>query len=167
MSIGEYFMSVVTSSVIAALASMLCPDEKGGIKKSLELCVSLFLLCVIIAPIGLLITDAKDKINIDLSIPEIDISADALIFDSLAEASADEIERILRDSVCEGVDIDYSDLDVEADVTASNEGVSIGRIVLRLYGSAMWSDPREIREVIARYTDAECIIVNGGLNEKQ
>lgn len=162
MSIGEYFMSVVTSSVIAALVLMLCPDERGGIKKSLELCVSLFLLCVIIAPISSLITDAKDKIDIDISVPEIDISADASIFDSLAKASADEIERILHDSVCEGVGIDCSDLEVDADVTANGEGVIIDRIVLRLYGSARWSDPREIREVIAHFTDAECIIVNGG-----
>ena len=162
MSIGEYFMSVVTSSVIAALVSMLCHDERSGIKKSLELCVSLFLLCVIIAPIGTLISDAKERIDVELSLPEIDISTDASIFHSLAEVSKADIERILHDSICERLRINESDLEVEADVEANEEGVSIGRIVLRLYGSARWSDPREIREVISRYTDAECIIVNGG-----
>ncbi len=165
MSIGEYFMSVVASSVIAALVGMLCPDDKGGVKKSLEICISLFLLCVMIAPLGTLISDAKEKIDlddIDLSLPKLDVTADAAILDSLAKASKAEIERILHDSVCERLEIDGADIALEADVTADADGVSIGRIVLRLYGSAMWRDPRSLREVIADYTDAECIIVNGG-----
>lgn len=165
MSIGEYFMSVVTSSVIAALVGMLCPDDRGGIKKSLELCISLFLLCVIIAPMGALISDAKEKIDlegIDLSLPELDISADAAILDSLAKASEGEIETILHNSVCERLDINEDEIAVDAEIAASTDGVSIERIVLRLYGSAMWRDPRELREVVAGYTDAECIIVNGG-----
>ncbi len=165
MSVGEYFMSVVTSSVIAALVGMLYPDDKGGVKKTLEVCISLFLLCVIIAPIGSLISRAKADIDIgglELELPDIDASADSAIFASLANAGREEIEKILHRSICERLDIAEDELWVNAKVSADGEGIVIEKVTVWLYGKAMWSDPRALQELVAEYTDAECMIANGG-----
>ncbi len=165
MSVGEYFMSVVASSVIAALVGMLYPDDKGGVKKTLELCISLFLLCVMIAPIGSLISRAKENIDmggLDLALPDIGVSADSAIFNSLASAGRDEIANCLHGSICERLEIAEDELRVDVDVSADSEGITINKVTLWLYGRAMWSDPRALRELVAEYTDAECMIANGG-----
>lgn len=163
MGIGEYFMLVITSSVIGALMGLVCPE--GGIKRSFELCISLFLLCVAIAPIGGLISEARERLgsnNIELRPTELESSVDKALYASLAEMSAAEIEEILHARLCKELDIVDSELDVDAFVTASRDGVSIERIVLRLYGGSMWLDRRALESALAAHTDAEAIIVYGG-----
>ena len=165
MSVGEYFMSVVVSSVIAALVGMLYPDEKGGIKKTLDFCISLFLLCVIIAPIGSMLAKARDEIDLgelDLALPDTDVSADSAIYASLVAAGREEIEKRLCELICNRQEISESEITVSASVRADENGVVIDKVTVFLYGKAMWSDPRAISALISEYTDAECLIVNGG-----
>jgi len=165
MSIGEYFMSVVVASVIAAIVGMIYPDEKGGVKSALEYCLSLFLLCVIIAPIGSMIAKAKentDEYSLDYELTDIDLSVDSAIYASLAQAVEKEIGEKLQRVICSSIEVDEDDICVIAEVHTDGENVIIKKVTVWLYGKAMWSNPRTILGVVSEYTDAECIIANGG-----
>lgn len=165
MSAGDYFMSVVLSSVIAALVGMLYPDDKGGVKKTIDFAIALFLLCVIIAPIGSMLAKANEIIDFD--IPEIEppnteVSAGAAIYGALAAEGGEAIEKRFGELICDSLKIAADEISVSAEVRADDNGIIIDKVTVWLYGKAMWSDPRVILELIADYTDAECLIVNGG-----
>lgn len=165
MSIGEYFMSVVVASLIAAIIGIVYPDEKSGVKVTLEYCISLFLLCVIIAPIGSMIANAKESTSehaLDFELPDIDISVDSAVFASLAETAEKEIGEKLRRLICNEIEANADDISVVAEVNTDGGNVIIEKVTVWLYNKAMWSNPREILSVVSEYTDAECIIVNGG-----
>lgn len=144
---------------------MLYPDDKGGVKKALDLCLSLCLLCAVIAPMGGMIADAKENIDLNdlnFALPDIDASADSALFASLAEASKGEIEEKLAEMIRQKFELAEDNVEVSANVTADENGVDITRITVWLYGRAVLADPREIKAFVSEYTDAECEIVNGG-----
>lgn len=142
---------------------MLYPDDKGGVRKALDLCLSLCLLCAVIAPIGGMISDAKEEIDLSGSLlPDIDISENSSIYGSIAEASRGEIEAKLRVLIEQKFDLAEDEAEVYASVTADESGVYITKITVWLYGRGVFTDPREIKAFVSGYTDAECEIVNGG-----
>lgn len=158
--IGEYFIGIITASVAVTLASMLYP-ESGGVRRALDLFLSLCLLCVILAPLGTMIARARDEIDLDIfdDITASDISADDAVYSSLAEASRIQIEQRLTELFLERFG---GHIEVRAEVSAGGGQVKLTRVILTLYGNSMWEDPRELREFAGKFTDAEIMIVNGG-----
>lgn len=153
------------ASVAVTLIGMLYPDDKGGVKKALDLCLSLCLLCAVIAPMGGMIAEAKERIELDdrdLELPDIDASADSAIYASLAEASRVEIEERLAELICKKFELEAENVEVSASVTADESGIGITQITVWLYGRGVFTDPREIKDFVSGYTDAKCEIVNGG-----
>lgn len=142
---------------------MLYPDDKGGVRKALDLCLSLCLLCAVIAPMGGMIADAKAEIDLSgLDLPDVDASADSTIYASLAEASREEIEDKLAELIRLKFDLEQDEVRVSASVKADENGVAITQITVYLNGMGVFTDPREIKAFVSGYTDAECEIVNGG-----
>lgn len=142
---------------------MLYPDDKGGVRKALDLCLSLCLLCAVIAPIGGMIAEAKEEIDLSgLELPDIDASADSAIYAALAEASRGEIEVKLAELIGKRFDLEEDEVGVSASVMADENGITITRITVWLSGRGVFTDPREIKSFVSDYTDAECEIVNGG-----
>ncbi|MGM9643180.1 MAG: hypothetical protein ACI3XI_08230 [Eubacteriales bacterium] len=158
--IGEYFIGIVTASVAVTLVSMLYP-ESGGVRRTLDLFLSLCLLCVILAPLGTMIAKARDEIDFDIfdDITAGDIAMDDAVYNSLAEASRIQIEEKLTELFLERFG---GEIEVRVDVSAEGGQVKLTRVILTLYGNSMWEDPRELREFARKYTDAEILIVNGG-----
>lgn len=161
--IGEYFIGITVASVAVTLIGMLYSDDKGGVRKALDLCLSLCLLCAVIAPMGGMIAEAKEEIDLSgLELPDIDVSADSAIYASLAEASRGEIEEKLKGLIRKRFDLTQDDIEVSASVMADENGIAITKITVWLYGRGVFTDPREIKAFVSGYTDAECEIVNGG-----
>ena len=65
MSLGSYFFGIVTFSVVINLIGMLYPNDKSGVRQALDICLSLCLLCAVIAPIGGMVARAKGEISLD------------------------------------------------------------------------------------------------------
>ena len=63
MGIGEYFLSVITASVITALVGLLIGDDKAAFGRIAGTVSALFLLCVIISPLSGVIARAKDELG--------------------------------------------------------------------------------------------------------
>ena len=120
MGIGEYFLSVISASVITALIAMLFGDDKASLSKAINTTCSLFLLCVIVSPISSLISRVKGQLDIpNLGEYESTVSAEEALYASLKTASGDIIEKTLMSHISERTDIKENDLEVRADVDIS------------------------------------------------
>ena len=163
MGIGEYFMSVIAASVITALVGVLIGDDKAAFGRIAGTVSALFLLCVIISPLSDVIARAKDELGTD-GILESEISAisqEDAICAVIAEASGEGIEDFLREYLVKKAGVEVEDIEVTAEVVMTEGEVRLARVILRLYSSAKWSDPRLLRAAVAELTDADFIIVNG------
>ena len=160
MTLGRYFMGIVTFSVVINLIGMLYPSDKNGVRRALDICLSLCLLCAVIAPIGGMVAQAKKDISLDdFEIPEVDAQAGKSIMAALAKESEKEIKEKLFDIL--SAEFGEEDMEIEADVSAGEDGVAIECGRGYLYGGGLLIDPREIVAAVARYTDAECRIIEG------
>lgn len=147
------------------LVSQLLPAQgDGGIRRALDLFLSLCLICAVLSPMSSILAQVREGIEngaLDIESPEIDGDIDSAIFDSLANEARGEIELRLRGYICEELKLPEDCVEVGAEVSAGADGVMISRITVYLYGRGMWSDPRKILAAVGKYTDAECVIVNG------
>ena len=82
MGIGEYFLSVITASVITALVGLLIGDDKAAFGRIAGTVSALFLLCVIISPLSGVIARAKDELELIArrTIVELEGDVDAFCF---------------------------------------------------------------------------------------
>lgn len=160
MSLGNYFLGIVTFSVVINLIGMLYPSDKNGVRQALDICLSLCLLCAIIAPIGGMVAQAKDNISPDdFELPEINVEAGKSIISILAKESEIEIEEKLFYLL--SAEFGEEDMEIDADIVASENGVVIECVKVYLYGGGLLIDPRDVSVAVARYTDAECRIIEG------
>lgn len=162
MSLGGYFLGIVTFSVVINLIGMLYPSDKNGVRNALDICLSLSLLCAVIAPIGGMVAEAKNEISFDdivLDFPAGDVEASKLLMDMLAHRSQKEIEEKLFELLSS--DFNEEDMAIDAEVSAGENGVVIECVKVYLYGRGLLIDPRDIIAAVAKYTDAECRIIEG------
>ena len=160
MTLGRYFLGIVTFSVVINLIGMLYPSDKSGVRHALDICFSLCLLCAVIAPIGGMVAQAKKDISLeDFELPEIDVEAGKSFFDVLEKESEKEIEEKLFELL--SAEFDEEDMEIEVDVFAGEDGVVIECVRVYLYGDGLFIDPRDMSVAVARYTDAECSIIEG------
>lgn len=155
---------MVCASVAVTLVEMLYPDDGSGVRRALDLCLSLCLLVAVVAPIGGIIGDLRGKINesaFDFVIPEAERASDEVIFDVIEEEGQRQVEERLKELICERFELKSDRVSVTASIGVSEEGIALNRVTVRLSGVALMTDPREIKHLISEYTDAECEIVGG------
>ena len=143
---------------------MLYPDDNSGVRRALDFCMSLCLLIAVVTPMGGMLRDAGEMINenvFDSVIPEADMPADEAASALLAEGSQRMIEERLEAMICDSFALNAERVVVTAEVSVNDSGVLLDRVTVWLSGAALATDPREIKDLIAQYTDAECEIVGG------
>ena len=126
--------------------------------------MSLCLLIAVVTPMGGMLRDAGEMINenvFDSVIPEADMPADEAVSALLAEESQRMIEERLEAMICDSFALNAERVVVTAEVSVNDSGVLLDRVTVWLSGATLATDPREIKDLIAQYTDAECEIVGG------
>lgn len=160
MSLGSYFLGIVAFSVVINLIGMLYPSDKSGVQQALDICLSLCLLCAVIAPIGGMLARAKEDISFDdFELPEVNVEAGKSIMILLANESEKEIEEKLFELL--SAEFDEEDMEIDTDVVASEDGVVIECVKVYLYGGGLLIDPRDVSAAVAKYTDADCRVIEG------
>jgi hypothetical protein len=162
MSLGRYFFGIVTFSVAVNLIGMLYPSDKSGVRRALDICMSLCLLCAVIAPIGGMIADAKKDISFDgigFEIPEVNVEATGALLKALEKGSENEIEEKLYRLLSE--DFGEDNIEIDVSVNANEDGVTIECVSVYLYGSGLLIDPHDMSRAVAKYTGADCRIIEG------
>ena len=155
---------MVCASAGVTLVGMLYPEDNSGVRRALDFCMSLCLLIAVVTPMGGMLRDAGEMINenvFDSVISEAEMSTDEVVSELLAEESQRMIEERLEAVICNSFALNDDRVAVTAEVSVNDSGVVLERVTVWLSGAALATDPREIKYLIAQYTDAECEIVGG------
>ena len=143
---------------------MLYPDDNSGVSRALDFCLSLCLLIAVVTPMGGMLRDAGKMINenvFESVIPDSAQPADEAVSAIIAEESGEMIEEGFEKLICEAFGLNGERVAVEVSVSVDDSGVSLDSVKVWLSGTALATNPRGIKSLIAQYTDAECEIVGG------
>ena len=158
----SYLISLVSASLAVSLISILAPEGSGGgIGKHIRLLSALFLICVLIAPVGQLIGGIRDLANGNFTLPEIALpneeDGNLQLQSSLDDASKQYFLDSLTILLLQEFSIEEGDLSCKA-VWSEQEGQTLPkRITIILSGSAIWKDPNKIQSFVTELLGCECI----------
>ena len=152
---------MLAASLVATLVSLLSPDgERGGVAKHTRLLTSLFLVCVMIAPLKGAISALQNWQSGDLTLPwlenveENDYQED--MQEALDTASRDYFTKMLTQTLEQKFLMDVGD--VRCAVHWSDGGSSPEKVTVILSGSAIWKDPKEIQSCVRSLLSCECAV---------
>lgn len=157
-----YIISLVSASIAVALISILSPEGSGGgIAKHIRLLSALFLICVLIAPVGKFIGGLRDLANGDFSLPQIDLpneeDGNLQMQDALDDASKKYFLDSLTILLLQEFSIQEGDLSCKA-VWTERDGQAVPKkITVILSGSAIWKDPNKIQSFVSELLGCECV----------
>ena len=155
---------MVCASVSVTLVGMIYPDDGSGVRRALDFCLSLCLLVVVVTPMGSMFRNLSNNIGDDVFntvIPKVEMPADEAISAALAVEAQRSIEERLEYLICECFELDAEKVAVSVSVGVTESEVVIDSVSVWLSGTALATDPREIKAMLSEYTDAECEIIGG------
>ena len=157
-------MSVICITAIGTLVSMLAPDgEGGGISHNIKLIYGVCIVFVCIYPIKNIITTVNElDIGSIVETPEINKGKYKDILDSSYSAAEIEIlKNGIRQILHDRFDIDYSECKVDVSLTENNGKKELRRVLITLYGTAIWKDTGEIERVLSDMLACEILTAIG------
>lgn len=160
----EYVLAVLIVGILGSCISLLAPEgEGGGLGKHVRLAVGVVLIAVCISPLLSLI-DSLRELDLQGFLPE---GEDLQEYESLFEEgffaaeqkTAEEgIVRLLRDRF----GIEEGEAEVSLQITEEGDGTRhVTRIVILLYGSAVWKDTGAIEGYLEGLFSCEVITAIG------
>lgn len=158
----EYIVSLFAAALVAALIGVLSPEgEGGGISKHMRLLTALFLLCVIVAPIGGLIGTLEGVLDGTESLPGVEGDAEEGYREELENALSSAAKPYFANLLIEAVKKEFSIPDGEVRCAIrwrDGEGSATPeRISIILSGSSIWRDPSEIEKFVRERVGCECV----------
>ena len=158
----SYIISLVSASLAVTLISILSPEGSGGgIAKHIRLLSALFLICVLIAPVGRLIGGIRDLANGDFMLPEIELpnkeDSNLQMQGALDDASKKYFLDSLTLMLLQEFSIQEGDLTCKAIWTERDGQTVPKKITVILSGSAIWKDANKIQAFVSDLLGCECI----------
>lgn len=158
----SYIISLVSASLAISLISILSPEGNGGgIAKHIRLISSLFLICVLIAPVGQLIGGLRNLATGSFTLPEFELpneeDGNLQLQDSLDSASKQYFLDSLTILLLQEFSIQEGDLSCKAVWDEQDGQIAPKKITIILSGSAIWKDPKKIQAFVTDLLGCECI----------
>ena len=143
---------------------MLTPDgEGGGISRNVKLVYGICIVFVCIYPIKNIITAVKD-LDIGLIVETPDANEDKykdILDSSYSAAETENLKNGIKQMLHDRFDIDSAECKVEVSFSENNGKREIRRVLITLYGSAIWKDTGEIESVLANILSCEIVTAIG------
>ena len=160
-----YVLSVICVTAVGTLVSMLVPEgEGGGISRNIKLVYGICVVFVCIYPIK----------NIAIAVKELDIGSVVetpeqdedkykdILESSYSAAEAESLKNGIKQILHDRFDIDSSECKVEVSFAEPEGGErTLRRVLITLYGSAIWRDTGEIETVLGRMLACEIVTAIG------
>ena len=156
-----YIISVIGISIIGSVISMLSPDgEGGGISKHIRLVYGLCVVIVCINPINEMINYINELDIVSILEPtESESDRYEEIFDGAYEAAeVDNLKNGIKQILNDRFGIDGSECKVSVTL---NENREFSRVIITLFGSAVWKNTNEIEAYLGNILRCEIISVIG------
>ncbi|MBR2336246.1 MAG: hypothetical protein IKA62_08515 [Clostridia bacterium] len=151
----EYVFSILAVATVGALVLILSPEgEGGGIKKHISLAVGLAAILVIISPL----TKAMESLA-NLNFEGITSNTgdadeyESIFYDALNKAEISNLKSGIKAALRDKFDIDESECSVEITLRDNK----IRRVLIRLYGSAVWCDSGAIEKYLYELLGCEIV----------
>ena len=152
----SYLLSLFGASIAVILAEIFVPERAA---KFFRLITSLFLVCVLIAPLPRAVNAIQEITDNLLSRSEEDESLGGYhqeMQEAMDGASKTYFVQTLTANICERFEIKGGELTCA--VTWGNDGeLTVERVTLILSGSAIWKDPAPMEEFVIGLLGCECV----------
>lgn len=156
-----YIVSVMCISIIGSIASMLAPDgEGGGLGKHIRLIFGICVVMVCINPIKDIVIYINElDLGAVVETPEQDSDRYGEIFDgAYGAAEVENLKNGIVQILSDRFGIDSAECEVAVVLT---DGRGLSRIVITLYGSAVWKNTNEIEDYLGEIFKCEIVSVIG------
>ena len=157
----QYIISVIAVGIIGSIVSVLSPDgEGGGIKKYVNLIIGLAVTLVCILPLSSALDFIKN-INLDAYVS--DVSEEKGEYESIFDSSytAAEVYNLkmgIKSALSDNFSISAEECGVSVTLDECGE---LRRVLVTLYGSAIWRDSDAIEEYLTRLLGCEIWVAIG------
>lgn len=157
----SYLLTLIAASLMATLVGFLSPNgEKGGMAKHIKLLTSLFLVCVLIAPLKSAAEGLRSLIDGDWEIPWAE-STDKENYqsemqDAVNSASKSYFTDMLTQTLEQKFAIDTGNIRCTVRWEESAEALSPTQVTVFLSGKAIWKDPKAIESFVSELLGCEC-----------
>ncbi len=155
INMQEYILSILAVAAVGAIAFILSPEgEGGGIKKHISLAVGLASILVIISPLSKAIeslADLKfDGFSGSVGRPD---EYESIFYDAFDKTEISNLKSGIKAALRDEFGIDESECSVE--ITVRDRELS--RVLIRLYGSAVWRDSGAIEKYLYELLGCEIV----------
>ena len=152
-----YLLSLFGASITVILAEIILPERAS---KFFRLVTSLFLVCVLIAPLPRTVKAIRDLTDELLSRAEEDSTLgiyDTEMQEAMDGASRTYFVQMLTSAVSERFGIKSGELTCSVTWGDEDEQLTVKRVTLILSGSAIWKDPAPMEEFVSGLLGCECL----------
>ncbi len=159
--IRGYIISVMCVSVVGSLVSMLAPDgEGGGLGKHIRLIFGLCVIIVSINPIKDIVYYIKDvKYEWDYVKDGYDSEKyEEIFYESYSASEIENLKSGIKQLLSDRFDIDISECEISV---GTDGGGGLERILVTLYGNAVWKNTEEIEEYLYGLFGCEIVTAIG------
>ena len=160
----QYFLSIIMVSLVGSVVSMIAPEgEGGGLSRHVSLAVGVCLILVCFAPAASAVEWLRE-LDIEAVLPDGDENRAEYesIFDSAyTEAEIDNLCEGIKSAVCQKFGLDPLSLSISVRLADGEQGKTLERVFLTLYGSAIWADTEEIERYLGSLLGCEIITMIG------
>jgi len=157
----EYIVSLIVAALVAALVTALSPEgEGGGLSRHLRLLCTLFLLCVIVAPLGGVLGTLSDALGGTLTPPEAGGDTEdyqSQLDQALSDAAKPYFANLLIEAIEKEFAIPTGEVRCAIRWREGESGATPERISIILSGSAIWKDPSPIEKFVRDRVGCECV----------
>lgn len=160
-----YVMSVICITAVGMLVSMLSPDgEGGGLSRNVRLVYGICVVFVCIYPINNIVIAVKElDFGLAVEAPEQnDDKYKDILESSYSAAEVESLKNGIKQILNDRFDIDSSECKVEVSFAEQDGGSrALRRVLITLYGSAIWKDTGEIEAVLGGMLACEIVTAIG------
>ena len=160
-----YVISVICITVVGCLVSMLSPEgEGGGIFRNIKLIYGICMVFVCMYPIKNIIIAVKE---LDIgSIVEIPSQSDEeykdILDSSYSSAEIANLKNGIKQILYDRFDIDGSECKIDVSLSQTSNGdKKLQRVLVTLYGTAIWKDTGEIESTLEDILSCEIVTAIG------
>jgi hypothetical protein len=158
--VKAYLLSLVGAALVAALVNILTPSgERGGIAAHQRLITSLFLVCVLIAPLEGAIKALRGLANGDLTgilqvTPPDQGEFGEQLNEALDSSSRQYFTQMLTQTVSEAFAIPLDE--IRCTVSWEESEQAPARVTVILSGRSIWKDPHAVADFVEQLLGCPC-----------
>ena len=162
----EYVISIICIGVIGSIITLLAPEgEGGGLGKHVRLAVGCAVILTCISPLGELIEGLRE-VELGELVPEIEEGGleeyESIFGESYAAAELSSLREGIAAMLEQRYGIERSECKIEVSADQNGTGsLTLKRIFITLYGSAIWKDTGEIERYFGELFGCEIVTAIG------